>query len=297
MEVLRTPEHRFNALPDFPFSPRYLDLDLRIHYVAEGPVERAPVLLLHGEPSWSFLYRRVMAELLREGRRVVAIDLVGFGRSDKPARREDHTYARHVEWISGAVRALELRDITLVCQDWGGLIGLRLVAADQDDRFARVVAANTALPTGDERVPEAFLRWRRLSQEVETFAVGNIVSGGCVRDLSDEEVAAYDAPFPDETYKAGPRQLPLLVPASPNDPESAANRDAWTRLSRWEKPFLCAFGDSDPITRGADRLFRQRIPGCANQPHVTITEAGHFLQEDRPELLTQVVAGFIAATE
>ncbi len=295
MEVLRTPDERFAGLPGFPFAPHYVDVEsgLRVHCIDEGPRDAAPVLLLHGEPSWSFLYRRMALPLVGAGHRVVAIDLVGFGRSDKPAAREDHTYARHVAWMQAAVRALDLRDVTLVCQDWGGLIGLRLVAAEPW-RFARVAAANTGLPTGDERVPEAFHRWRRFSQETPVFAAGNIVNGGCVTDLDESIIAAYDAPFPDDTYTAGPRQMPLLVPITPHDPESAANRDAWAELRRYERPFLCAFSDSDPITRGADARFVELIPGCAGQPHTTITNAGHFLQEDRGEELARVVNAFIA---
>ena len=293
MEVLRTPDACFAALPDFPYSPHYVDVGVRVHYIDEGPRDAAPVLLLHGEPSWSFLYRHMIPALVRAGHRVVAPDLVGFGRSDKPANREDHTYARHVQWMREAISRLDLRDITLLGQDWGGLIGLRLVAAD-GDRFARVVAANTGLPTGDHPMPEAFHRWQRFSQDVPVFAVGNIVSGGCLRDLSDAEVAAYDAPFPDDTYKAGPRQMPLLVPATPDDPEAQANRDAWRVLEGWRKPFLCAFSDSDPVTRGADLLFQKLIPGCAGQPHTTIMGAGHFLQEDRGPELAQLTIDFLA---
>ncbi len=293
MQVLRTPDERFTGLPGYDFTPHYAELDVRMHYVDEGPRDAAPVLLLHGEPSWSFLYRRMIPRLAGRGHRVIAPDLVGFGRSDKPAARGDHTYARHVAWLTAFARALDLRDITLFGQDWGGLLGLRLLVGADGERFSRAVAANTALPTGDEHVPESFLRWRRLSQEIPEFATGNIVSGGCARDLTDAEVAAYDAPFPDESYKAGPRQMPMLVPAAPDDVESAANREAWSRLERWDRPFLCAFSDGDPITRGADRLFRERIPGCAGQPHVTISGAGHFLQEDRPDDLAAVVDGFV----
>jgi haloalkane dehalogenase len=294
MDVLRTPDDRFDDLPDFAYPPRYLDAGVRVHYIDAGPASSAPVLLMHGEPSWSFLYRRMIPPLVGAGHRVIAIDLVGFGRSDKPVSRSDHTYARHVGWMHEAVRTLDLRDITLVCADWGGLIGLRLVAAE-DARFARVVAANTALPTGDERVPEAFRRWRDFSQSAPEFAVGNIVSGGCVTDLDAAVVAAYDAPFPDDRYKAGPRQMPLLVPITPDDPESSANRTAWAQLQKFDRPFLCAFSDSDPVTRGADRLFRERIPGCVGQPHTTIAGAGHFLQEDRGEELASVVIEFIRA--
>jgi len=226
------------------------------------------------------------------GHRVVAPDLVGFGRSDKPVAREAHTYANHVAWMQEFVRKLALVDITLVGQDWGGLIGLRLVAED-GDRFAGVVAANTGLPTGDEHISRMFHAWRRFSQETPVFAAGAIVNGGCMRDLSDAEVAAYDAPFPDDTYKAGARQMPLLVPISPDDPAAAANRAAWERLRERRKPFLCAFSDSDPVTRGADRKFRELIPGCAGQPHRTIA-GGHFLQEDQPEELAGAVVAFVA---
>jgi haloalkane dehalogenase len=295
VEVLRTPEDRFDNLPDFPFAPRYLDIGMRVHYLDEGSHDASPVLLLHGEPSWSFLYRKMIPPLVAAGHRVITLDLVGFGRSDKPIDRAAHSYAHHVQWVHATVQLLGLEHITLVCQDWGGLIGLRVLAADAE-RFDRVVAANTGLPTGDEQMPPAFERWRRFSQEVDEFAVGNIVNGGCVSDLPEAVVAAYDAPFPSDEYKAGPRQMPLLVPARPDDPASEDNRRAWQVLERWRKPFLCAFSDMDPITRGAERVLRERIPGCAGQPHTTISGAGHFLQEDRGEELATVVADFIAAT-
>jgi haloalkane dehalogenase len=297
VDVLTTPDERFADLPDFPFEPHYVDVDgLRIHYVDEGPRDAAPVLLLHGEPSWSFLYRHMIPVIAAAGHRVVAPDLVGFGRSDKPLAREAHTYANHVAWMQELVRKLALGGITLVGQDWGGLIGLRLVAED-GDRFAGVVAANTGLPTGDEHISRMFHAWRRFSQETPVFAAGAIVNGGCMRDLSDAEVAAYDAPFPDDTYKAGARQMPLLVPISPDDPAAEANRAAWERLREWSKPFLCAFSDSDPVTRGADRKFHELIPGCAGQPHTTIAGAGHFLQEDRAEELAGAVVAFVATRE
>jgi haloalkane dehalogenase len=296
MEVLRTPDERFDSLPDFDFEPHYVDAGLRMHYVDEGDAAAPTVLLLHGEPTWSFLWRHVIRALVTAGLRVIAPDLVGFGRSDKPSERSDHSYARHVGWLSAAVTALDLRDVTLVCHDWGGLLGLRLVAGEEGWRFARVVVTNTGLPTGDERVPGAFTAWRRFSQEVPEFAVGHIVNGGCLRDLTEDEIRAYDAPFPDERHKAGPRQMPILVPASPDDVESSANRAAWTRLRRWERPFLCAYSDGDPITRGADRLFLERVPGCAGQPHTTIEGGGHFVQEDRPDQLAEVVAAFSEPT-
>ena len=296
MEILRTPEERFSDLPGYSFEPHYVEVDgLRIHYVDEGPGDAEPVLMMHGEPSWSYLYRKMIPVITAAGYRAIAPDLVGFGRSDKPARREDYTYQRHVDWMRGFLEALDLKGITLVGQDWGGLIGLRL-AAEHEERFARIVAANTGLPTGDITMGEAFLRWQRYSQSVPVFHAGGIVKGGCVSELSAEVIAAYDAPFPDDSYKAGARQFPLLVPTTPDDPAAVPNRKAWEVLSRWEKPFLTAFSDSDPVTRGADRLFRQVIPGAKDQPHTTIVGAGHFLQEDKGEELAQVVVDFIGRT-
>src|SRR5438034_732419 len=294
MEALRTPDDRFTGLPGHPFAPHYVEAGgLRIHYVDEGPRNAAPVLLLHGEPSWSYLYRKMIPLITAAGHRAIAPDLVGFGRSDKPARREDYTYQRHVDWMHGFIDALDLKDITLVCQDWGGLIGLRL-ATEQPDRFARIVAANTFLPTGDMPPGEAFMRWQRFSQETHNFNVGRIVNGGCVTDLPDDIIAAYDAPFPDETYKEGARQFPLLVPTSPEDPAAPANRRAWEVLRQWTKPFPPAFSASDPVTRGADRLLHSQIPGAKDQPHTTIVGGGHFLQEDKGEELARVVVDFIA---
>jgi haloalkane dehalogenase len=300
MDTLRTPDARFEGLPGFDFAPHYATIpdgdggELRVHHLDEGPADGSVVLCLHGEPSWSYLYRHMIPVLTAAGHRVVAPDLVGFGRSDKPTRRADHTYARHVEWLTSHVfGALDLRDITLVCQDWGGLLGLRLVAAEPD-RFARVVAANTYLPTGDRDPGEAFRAWCEFSQTTETFPTGFIVNGGCTTELSPEVIAAYDAPFPDESYKEGARQFPTLVPARPDDPASQDNRDAWEVLSRFERPFLCAFGDSDPITKGADRFLREQIPGAAGQPHTTVEGGGHFIQEDRGPELASIVVDFMA---
>jgi len=296
MDLLRTPDDRFHDLPGWTYAPHYVDLEgVRVHYVDEGPRAGAPVLLMHGEPSWSFLYRKMIPGLVAAGHRVVAPDLVGFGRSDKPARREDYTYARHVAWMAGVLGALDLRDVTLFCQDWGGLVGLRLVA-EHPERFARVVAANTGLPTGDEKVSEAFLAWQAFSQKTEVLPVGRIIQTGCARSVAPEVVAAYEAPFPDETYKAGARQFPLLVPTRPDDPASEANRAAWRALEQFEKPFLTAFSDSDPVTKGAERPMHKRIPGAAGQPHVTIERAGHFLQEDTGEELGRLVVQFISRT-
>ncbi|HVN84480.1 MAG TPA: haloalkane dehalogenase [Candidatus Binatia bacterium] len=296
MDTLRTPDDRFRNLPGYLFAPHYLEVGgVRIHYVDEGPSGAAPVLLLHGEPSWSFLYRKMIPILVRAGQRVIAPDLVGFGRSDKPTQRADYTYQRHVDWMRGVIERLDLRGITLVCQDWGGLIGLRLVA-EHEHRFARVVAANTFLPTGDTPAGEAFLAWRKFSQEVPDFPVGAIVRGGCASSLPDEVIAAYNAPFPDDRYKAGARQFPLLVPITPDDPAAAANRNAWAGLRRFTKPFLTAFSDSDPITKGADRLLHEAIAGAKGQSHTTIIGGGHFLQEDKGEDLANVVVDFIRRT-
>ena len=295
MEILRTPDARFASLPGFPFAPRYVELDggLRMAYVDEGPGAAPTVLCLHGEPSWSYLYRKMIPGLVAAGLRVVAPDLIGFGRSDKPAAADDYTYQRHVDWMAGFLVATELRDVTLFCQDWGGLIGLRLVAEDSG-RFARVVAANTFLPTGDQKPAEAFVQWQQFSQTIPDFPVGRIIGiTGCARPVGPEVIAAYDAPFPDERYKAGARTFPLLVPTRPDDPASAPNRAAWEQLRRFDRPFLTTFSDSDPITRGGDRVLQSLIPGAAGQPHVTIARAGHFLQEDAGEELATIVAAFV----
>jgi len=296
MKVLRTPDHCFEGLPGFAFEPHYADVPdqdggtLRVHYLDEGPRNGPCVVLLHGEPSWSYLYRHMVPVLTAAGLRAVAPDLVGFGRSDKPTPRNEYTFARHVEWMRTLLfDALDLSGVILVCQDWGGLIGLRLVA-EHAGRFDRVVAANTFLPTGDGTPSEAFLGWLKFSQEVETFPTGAIINGGCTTDLSPEVIAAYDAPFPDQTYTEGARQFPTLVPISPEDPASPANRAAWKTLGAFEKPFLTAFSDGDPITAGSDRVLQSRIPGAEGQHHVTIAGGGHFLQEDRgPELAGVVV--------
>lgn len=302
MQVLRTADERFDSLPGFGFEPHYVEVPdgdngrLRIHYLDEGPRDGAPILLMHGEPSWSYLYRTMIPVIVGAGLRALAPDLVGFGRSDKPTRREDYTYQRHVDWIGSFLDQLDVGSLTLVGQDWGGLIGLRLVA-DRPDRFARVVAANTFLPTGDRDPGDAFRAWQRFSQEAPSFDVGRIVNGGCTTELPPAVIAAYDAPFPDDDYKAGARQFPVLVPTSPDDPASAANRAAWDVLRSWTKPFLTAFSDHDPITAGADRALQADIPGCEGQPHTTIEGGGHFLQEDRGEQLADVVCSFVRSSD
>jgi len=303
MDIVRTPEDRFTDLPGYGFEPNYSEVPcgdgtnatLRMHHLDEGPADGEVVLLLHGEPSWSYLYRTMIPVLVDAGFRCIAPDLVGFGRSDKPTERADYTYARHVEWLRSLLfDTLDLRAITLVGQDWGGLLGLRLVG-EHPDRFARVVAANTFLPTGDSHPGDAFLAWQKFSQEVPEFPTGNIINGGCVTDLTPAVIAAYDAPFPDESFKEGARQFPLLVPTAPDDPAAPANRAAWETLSSFTKPFLCAFSDADPVTKGADRALLERVPGTQGQAHTTIVGGGHFLQEDRGPELAAVVTSFIAA--
>jgi haloalkane dehalogenase len=300
MEFLRTTDDRFVDLPGYDFSPNYLQVDdseggeLRVHYLDEGPGDADPVLLMHGEPSWSFLYRKMIPILVAAGQRVIAPDLVGFGRSDKPSQRSDYSYQRHVDWMQSLLDQLQLDNITLVCQDWGGLIGLRLVA-ENPGRFARVVAANTMLPTGDHDLGQAFVDWRTFSQQVPEFPVASIVNGATTTELDPEIQRGYDAPFPDESYKEGARQFPTLVPATPEDPAAAPNRAAWEVLSQWQKPFLTAFSDSDPITAGVDADMQKLIPGCQGQAHTTIENGGHFLQEDQGEALAQVVVNFIQA--
>jgi haloalkane dehalogenase len=302
MDVYRTPDERFADLPGYPFAPHYAEVpsgdgsSLRAHYLDEGPANAPVVLLMHGEPSWSYLYRTMIPVLVDAGLRCVAPDLVGFGRSDKPRARDDYTYQRHVDWMTALLEQLDLRDATFVGQDWGGLIGLRLVTG-MPDRFARVVAANTFLPTGDTPPGEAFLAWQQFSQTTPEFPVGRIVNGGCTTELTDAVIAAYDAPFPGDEAKAGARQFPMLVPTSPDDPAAEANRGAWEVLRRWDKPFLTAFSDQDAITRGGDRAFQREVPGCAGQPHTTIEGGGHFLQEDRGEVLAKVVADFVTTAK
>ena len=302
MEILRTPEDRFKTLPDYPFKPNYQTVEdrwagvgIRIHYIDEGDRESQVVLMLHGEPSWSFLYRKMVAPFVHAGYRVVVPDLPGFGKSDKPGKRTDYSYARHVAWMQDWLRLMDLQNIILICQDWGGLIGMRLVAAEPQ-RFARVITTNTMLPTGDHGAGEAFSKWQKFSQEVAVFPTGLVIDRGTVTDLSDAVIEAYEAPFPDETFKEGARQFPLLVPTTPDNPESQANRDAWKVLMGFEKPWLCAFGDSDPITAGGASIIQKLIPGCQNQPHTTLTGGGHFIQEDCGPELSRVVLDWLNPT-
>ena len=295
MNVLRTPDACFADLPDFPWQPSYLETSdgLRMAVIDEG--QGPVVLLLHGEPSWSFLYRKMIPVFLDAGFRVVAPDLIGSGRSDKPAEIEDYTYARHVEWLRSVLfDGLDLQGITLVCQDWGGLLGLRL-AAEHSLRFANVVAANTGLPDGLHRLPEEWWRFRNFVARTEDLPIGFLVSAAVTEPMPAEVVAGYEAPFPDASYKMGARAFPDLIPQDPDNPATPDNQAAWRVLEQWDKPFLCAFSDQDPITRGGERMLMARIPGAAGQPHTTITGGGHFLQEDRGPELARVVVDWVAA--
>ena len=298
MKTLQTPDERFENLPDYPFEPNYIEVPdgedghLRIHYVDVGSRNAEPVLLMHGEPSWSYLYRKMIPIIVDAGYRAVAPDLPGFGRSDKPAERDDYTYQRHVDWMQAWLDQLSMNSITLVCQDWGGLIGLRLVA-DMPDRFSGIVAANTGLPTGDHQATEAFLQWRKFSQETPEFDIGFLLQMATQTELSEDILTAYRAPFPDDSYKEGARIFPSLVPISPDDPAAPANRKAWEVFSKFEKPFLTAFSDHDPVTAGGDKVLQKLIPGASGQAHTTIQGGGHFLQEDCGEEFARVVVDFI----
>ncbi len=293
MKTIRTPDSRFDKLPGYEFEPHYVDIDgLRMHYVDEGPADAEPVLLLHGEPSWSYLYRKMIPPIANAGLRVIAPDLIGFGKSDKPVLQGDYSYAGHVAWMRQFIEALDLTNISLFCQDWGSLIGLR-VAAENQDRFARIALSNGFLPTGDEEFPRAFRIWRAFARWSPWFPIGRIIQSGTVSELSKEEVAAYDAPFPSAKYKAGARAFPALVPTEPDNIASDDNRRAWEILSRFEKPFLTAFSNRDPITRGGERPFQDRVPGAKGVEHVKIRNARHFLQEDKGAELAGVLIEFI----
>ncbi|WP_026377145.1 haloalkane dehalogenase [Aestuariibacter salexigens] len=298
MDYLRTPDERFDNLPDYDFAPNYVQVNdgqggtLRMHYIDEGPRDSEVVLMLHGEPSWCYLYRKMIPLVVAAGYRVIAPDLIGFGRSDKPTSQDDYTYATHLAWLTDGLQQLSLTNMTLVCQDWGGLLGLRLVA-EHSEWFARVLAANTMLPTGDMKPSEAFFKWKAFSQEVDVFPAAGIIKGATTKPLSQAVYDAYNAPFPDESYKAGARKFPLLVPVSPDDPETLSNRAAWQKLRAFNKPFITAFSDSDPVTAGGDKYMQANIPGCEGQAHTTIVNGGHFLQEDCAEQLSDVLIKFM----
>lgn len=298
MDVLRTPEDRFSDLPDFDFEPHYVEVGsagddtcpgpLRMAYLDEGPRDGEVVLMLHGEPTWSYLYRHMIGPCVRAGLRVVVPDLIGFGRSDKPTEVADYTYARHVAWTGALLDALGLDALTLFCQDWGSLIGLRLVG-EQPDRFARVVVGNGFLPTAHRPPNLAFRAWRASARLTPVFPAGLIVDTASRRRLLRAERAAYDAPFPSAAHQAGARAFPQLVPTDADDPAIPAQRAAWEALGRFEKPFLTLFGAHDPILGGQDRPLHKQVPGTQGQPHDRLP-AGHFLQEDvGPELARRIV--------
>ena len=296
MKVLRTPESRFADLEKSFYQARHVDVEgLRIASVDEGDPAATPVLLMHGEPTWSYLYRHMIPVILEHGYRAVAPDLVGFGRSDKPAARSDYTYQRQVDWMAQWLEALDLSNVTLVCQDWGSLVGLRL-AAENPDRFSRIVLANGGLPTGDRPGPLVFKLWQLFATYSPWFPIGRIVASGCKSRLPVSALRAYEAPFPNGRFKKGARAFPTLVPTRPGDPAAPANKAAWDVFRQWTKPFLTAFSDGDPITRGLDKVFQRRVPGASGQPHVVIRRAGHFLQEDKGAELAEVVVQFIEST-
>ena len=290
MTVLSTPDERFENLPDYHFKPNYLQTKdgLKMHYVDEGT--GSTVLMLHGEPSWSFLYRKMITHLSSNGFRAVAPDLIGFGKSDKPTERTDYSYQKHIDWLKDFIEKLDLQDIMLFCQDWGGLTGLRIIT-EMDERFSMSIASNTTLPTGNITMPESFMQWREFSQNSPAFDIGKVLDMGTVQSLSEEVIAAYNAPFPSEEYKAGARMFPTLVPVEFDDPESAKNRAAWEKLAQWKKPFLTIFGTHDNIMKGAEKVFQQIVPGAKGENHHFL-EAGHFIQEEKGEELAQAIVAF-----
>lgn len=290
-EIIRTPENRFENLKDYDFKGNYIDVEkgLRLHYLDEGNNHKPTVLLLHGEPSWSYLYRK-MIPVLSDRFRVIAPDLIGFGKSDKLVNKEDYSYQNHINWISTFIEKLDLRSIILFCQDWGGLLGLRIIT-EMDNRFDMVIASNTTLPTGKIPMPESFMQWRAFSQHSIGFNIGKVIDMGTVEPLSEKVLEAYNAPFPSEEYKAGARIFPALVPIEPEDPESINNLKSWEKLKSWDKPFLTVFGDEDKIMIGAEKILQNLVPGAKGQNH-KILNAGHFIQEEKGEELAELIIEF-----
>jgi len=293
MRVLTTPADAFANLRDYSFGDHAVDVGgLNMHYVCEGPADGPVVVLMHGQPSWSYLYRQAIVELASAGCRVYAPDLIGFGRSDKPVDISDYSYTRHVEWTHDFLRKLDLSDISFVLHDWGGSIGLRVVGRDPD-RFSRILACNTAMVDGTIPMPEAWQTFRDTVASTEQLRVSSLVAGMCHRPIDDAVAAAYDAPFPTEAHKAGVRAFPTLVPVSADDPNGPEVRAAWEVLRAFEKPFLTVFGKEDRIYSGAEALFVPAVPGTKGQPHVLVEEAGHFLQEDQPDAFSRALLGFL----
>ena len=293
MRVLRTPDSQFTDLPDYDFRPNYTHISpsLRLHYVDEGPKDAPVVIMMHGEPSWSYLYRNMIKSVSAAGLRVLAPDLIGFGRSDKPAEQSDYSYTQHVSWMQTWLDTMNVQDAVLFCQDWGGLIGLRLVA-ENEGRFKAVIAGNTFLPTGDRDPGEAFKKWQEFAKTAPEFPVGGVIRGGTVKPLGEGVEQAYNAPYPDESYKAGARIFPALVPTSPNMDGVKENLKAWEVFKQWDKPFLTCFSDQDPVTAGRDKIFQKLIPGCQGQPHQLLKGGGHFLQEDLSDEVSKIIINF-----
>ena len=298
MNFLNTPDDRFDNLEDYPFTPNFLLISegMQVHYLDEGPEDaKETILLMHGEPSWSYLYRKMIPSLVKAGYRCIAPDLIGFGRSSKPTEQNDYTYASHISWMQELLDHLNLSKITFFGQDWGGLIGLRLIAT-KPQNFSRIVVSNTMLPTGDHTPTEAFLKWQRFSQKVEQFPIEFVMQGATHSELSEEVLKGYRAPFPDDKYTAGAKIFPMLVPTSPDDPESENNRKAWKEVfANWKKPLITLFGDKDPVTAGGDRVFQKIVPGSKGQAHTTIEGGAHFIQEDQGPLLAEHIIRFIAS--
>jgi haloalkane dehalogenase len=292
MKVLRTPDDRFANLPDFPYAPHYVELDggLRMHYLDEGGGDEV-FLCVHGEPSWCYLYRKMIPTLARHGR-VIAPDLIGFGRSDKPIAREDYTYAMHHDTVTALITKLDLKRITLVCQDWGGLIGLP-IATEMPERFSRLVIMNTGLPVSGKPLGAAFMAWRAYATRSDDLDVGRVLQGATVSELSPAVVAAYEAPFPDKTYKAGAVVFPLLVPVSEDAEALPTMRRAAEAFKNWHKPALVMFSDKDPVTAGGEKFFRGLIPSAKEEPEITIADGGHFLQEDKGEEIAKHIVEFV----
>lgn len=299
MKILRTPDERFENLEGWDFEPRYTTIDagdgtpLRIHHVEVGPADAAPILLMHGNPSWSYLYRRMIPGLAASGRRVIAVDLVGCGRSDKPAERSDYTLAAHYAWMTAWLDAMDLRDITLFCQDWGGTIGLYLVSV-RPERFARVVAANTGMPLG-EGAGKFMTMWTEMMRDATSFP-WDMFRAGSVKGFSEAAMKAYLAPFPDPSYEAGILQFPSLIAVQVDNPGAPLNRAAWARLASFDRPFLTLWGAQDPAARNADARLKEHFPGAAGQPHATFADASHFLQEDVPDELVAHTLRFLDST-